>query len=159
MSDEIHRFEAAAEWSGSTAAGPDAFPRRHSVSIPPGGTRIEASTSPAFGGDPHLLNPEQMLVAATLSCHLLAFLTICANSRIDALAYGGEAVGEMPAGLRPLRVTRIVVRPRITVAAGTDLARVRRIVDMAHRACIVSNSLTSEVVVEPEIIEARATGG
>jgi len=55
----------------------------------------------------------------------------------------------------PARITRIVLRPRIEVAPGTDEARVRKAVERAHGDCFIANSLTSEMTIEPAILEVR----
>jgi organic hydroperoxide reductase OsmC/OhrA len=56
----------------------------------------------------------------------------------------------MPEGKR-MSITKIVLRPRIVVAAGTKLDRVRRLVDLAHEQCFIASSLKSEIVVEAAI--------
>jgi organic hydroperoxide reductase OsmC/OhrA len=50
-----------------------------------------------------------------------------------------------------MRFTDIVLRPRLTIAAGTDRARVERALEKAKRGCLVSASLVPEVRLEPEI--------
>ena len=42
-----------------------------------------------------------------------------------------------------------MLRPHIVVGPGTGEARLRHLVDLAHRECYVANSLRSEIVVEP----------
>jgi organic hydroperoxide reductase OsmC/OhrA len=54
----------------------------------------------------------------------------------------------MPEHDKPLRITRIRLRPRITVAAGTDLDKLPRLVELAHQHCFIANSLTSEMDIE-----------
>jgi organic hydroperoxide reductase OsmC/OhrA len=60
----------------------------------------------------------------------------------------------MPMDARPVRITRIVLRPRVTVAPGTDHALVERLLHQGHDECYIANSLTTEVVIEPTIVEA-----
>ena len=60
----------------------------------------------------------------------------------------------MPDGERPVRITQISLRPRITVAAGTDLDRARRAVEIAHRECYVANTVTAAIAIEADITEA-----
>lgn len=108
-----HRYTTRTRWQGSTGAGYDAYDRAHAASAPPAEAEIRLSSDPAFGGDPALLNPEQLLVLAASSCQLLSFLAVAARARIDVVAYEDDAEGEMPEEPRPVRVTRIVLRPRI----------------------------------------------
>ncbi len=64
-----------------------------------------------------------------------------------------EAV-EQSEDQKPMRITRITLRPRIIVAAGADLDRVRRLVTQAHDGCFIANTLNAEVVIDPVIAYA-----
>ena len=149
-----HAYRSRLSWQGSTAAGYDAYDRTHRVAVPPAGTELELSSDPAFKGDERLPNPEQLLLAAASSCQLLSFLAIAARSRVDVLAYEDEADAIMPEDSKPMRITRITLRPKIAVAAGADLDRVRRMVDSAHKTCFVANTLNAELVIEPRVAHA-----
>ena len=50
-----------------------------------------------------------------------------------------------------MRFTQIVLRPRMAVPAGVDAVRLRRALEKAERACLVSRSLDTPVRLEPEI--------
>ena len=99
-----------------------------------------------------LLNPEQLLVAVASSCQLLAFLAVAARARIDVVAYADDASGEMPGDDLPMRITRIDLRPSITVRGEVALERVEHLVEVAHRECFIANSLRSDIVVTPTVI-------
>jgi organic hydroperoxide reductase OsmC/OhrA len=147
----VHRYTASCAWQGSTAGGYDTYERTHEAKAPPAPAALQLSSDPAFRGDPGLLNPEQLLVLAASSCQLLSFLAVAARARIDVIEYRDDADGEMPDDDLPMRVTRITLRPRITIRGDVDDARVRHLVEVAHRECFIANSLTTEVVVEPGI--------
>ncbi|MGB7159899.1 MAG: hypothetical protein WBD40_17665, partial [Tepidisphaeraceae bacterium] len=67
-----HRYTTTTRWRGSTGAGYDAYDRAHEAGAPPADATTMLSSDPAFGGDPRLLNPEQLLVLAASSCQLLS---------------------------------------------------------------------------------------
>ncbi|HYV59876.1 MAG TPA: OsmC family protein [Acidimicrobiia bacterium] len=150
----VHRYTASCAWHGSTALGYDAYDRRHRAEAPPAPSTLELSSDPAFRGDVALLNPEQLLVTAAASCQLLSFLAVAARARIDVVDYQDEAEGEMPEDDPPMRITRITLRPRITIRGTVDEERIGHLVDVAHRECFIANSLTTEVVIEPEVMRA-----
>lgn len=154
MPGAVHRYTVRARWSGSTAAGYDAYDRRHEVEAPPARATLTLSADAAFRGDPALLDPEQLLVAAASSCQLLSFLAVAARAGIDVRHYRDDAEGTMAEDDPPARITRIVLRPTITVAPGTGEERVRHLVEVAHRQCYIANSLTTEILVEPTVVEA-----
>ncbi|MDN5797749.1 MAG: OsmC family protein [Intrasporangium sp.] len=148
MSD--HVYDVTLRWKGSTAAGYEGYERSHTVG--PAGLEIDSSADPHFRGDPGLLNPEQLLVMAASSCQMLSFLAVAAYAHVDVLEYTDETTGLMPAGVRPTRITKVTLRPRITVAAGTDPALVARLVEKGHRGCFIANTLNAEMVIDPTIV-------
>jgi organic hydroperoxide reductase OsmC/OhrA len=151
----VHRYSARTSWQGSTAQGYDAYDRAHGASAPPAHTQLALSSDPAFNGDPARLNPEQLVVLAASSCQLLSFLAVAARARIDVVAYEDEAEAVMPEADRPVRITQITLRPRITVKGDAPAdERLRKLVETAHRQCYVSNSLSTEIAVEPTFVRA-----
>jgi len=148
--ERVHRYTVSSRWRGSTGAGYDAYDRSHEVEATPAVT-LALSSDPAFRGDATLLNPEQLLVMAASSCQLLSFLAVAARARIDVVEYRDDAEGEMPENDPPMRITRITLRPQIVVWEDVNEARVRHLVEVAHRECFIANSLQTEVVVEPQI--------
>lgn len=147
----IHVYRSRLEWQGSTGHGYESYERTHRVGVPPAHAELTLSSDPAFGGDAALPNPEQLLLAAASSCQLLSFLAIAARSKLDVITYADEAEAVMPEHERPMRITRITLRPRIVVAAGADHDRVHRLLDKAHKACFIANTLNAEITVEPTI--------
>jgi organic hydroperoxide reductase OsmC/OhrA len=149
-----HRYAVHCSWSGSTGAGYETYDRAHAGSTTPGApaTSLKLSADPAFRGDPTRLNPEQLLVLAAASCQLLSFLAVAARARLDVVGYDDDATGEMPEDDPPVRITRIVLRPRITTRGPVKEDRVRHLVAVAHRECYIANSLRTDIVIEPTII-------
>ena len=148
----MHRYTASCAWQGSTADGYDGYARTHEAKVPPASATLQLSSDPVFRGDPALLNPEQLLVLAASSCQLLSFLAVAARARIDVIEYRDDAEGEMPEGDPPMCVTRIALRPRITIRGDVDDARVGHLVEVAHRECFIANSLKTEVVIQPRVM-------
>ena len=157
MSDQ-HVYRANCAWHGSTAGGYRDYQREHVATAPPAHDALTLSADPAFLGQSERLNPEQLVVMAAASCQLLSFLAVAARARINVLSYEDDAVGVMPNDDRPIRLTRIELRPRIIVASGTTVEKVCHLVDLAHHECYIANSLRTEVSVRPEVEIHRALG-
>lgn len=149
-----HRYRATCSWEGSTGDGYDAYDRRHGAAAPPSEAALALSGDPAFRGDPRLLNPEQLLVLAAASCQLLSFLAVAATARIDVVGYTDDAEGVMPEDPAPMSITRIVLRPHITVRGDVEDARLEHLCEVAHRECFIANSLRTEITVEPTFTRA-----
>lgn len=142
-----HAYRSSLSWSGSTADY-DSYDRRHELTLGP--VSLAVSADVAFRGDPDLPNPEQLLVAAASSCQLLSFLAVASRSRVEVVRYSDDAEGVMPESEVPMRVTSIVLRPRVVVRGGS-VQRVERLLHKAHEHCYIANSLTSEIVLEPSV--------
>lgn len=153
MEEAIHSFHTALSWSGSTGEGYRDYDRTHRVRALPAEQELTLTADPAFLGQAELLNPEQLLLAAASSCQLLSFLSVASRARIDVVDYTDEAVAEMPVDVAPVRITRIVLRPTITVATNDrprpSDERLRHLTDVAHRECFVAHSLRSTMRIEP----------
>jgi organic hydroperoxide reductase OsmC/OhrA len=144
-----HHYSATCSWSGSTAVGYHDYDRTHQAAAGP--NELTLSSDPAFLGDPARLNPEQLLVLAAASCQLLSFLAVAARARIDVRDYRDDATATMPEEPRPMRLSEIVLRPHIELAAGPSEERVRHLVEVAHQECFIANSLATPVRVEPTV--------
>jgi organic hydroperoxide reductase OsmC/OhrA len=146
-----HRYQAVCRWSGSTGVGYDHYLRTHEISAAPAEAMLKLSGDPAFRGDAKLINPEQLLVMAASSCQLLSFLAVAARKRLDVIEYEDRAEGFMPENDKPVRITRILLKPRIVVK-GADEAAVKKAVEIGHHECYIANSLKTDIQVEPEIV-------
>jgi len=153
MAGTIHTYRTSLTWKGSTGEGYAAYDRTHSVVAPPAEATLTLSSDPAFSGDPSLLSPEQLLVLSASSCQLLSFIAVAARARIDVVAYRDSAEAVMPEDDSPTRITRIDLRPVVTIRPGGDGGpsddRLLHLCEVAHRECYVANSLRTEVVVRP----------
>lgn len=151
-----HHYDAVCSWKGSTGAGYEHYSRAHDMSAPPAQARLALSSDPAFRGDPARLNPEQLLVMAAASCQMLSFLAIAARKRIDVVDYEDRAEGFMPEDDKPVRITRILLKPRITVRGEVDQETVEKMVELAHHQCFIANSLKSDIQIQPDIVIQKA---
>ncbi len=145
---------ATIDWSSDGQFASGRYSRRHEWRFD-GGVVVPGSSSPDVVrvpmSDPAAVDPEEALVAAAASCHLLTFLWAAQKAGFEVESYRDDAEGTMGA-VAPGRmaVTRIVLRPRIVFAGPAPAADVlARLHHEAHEQCFIANSLRSEVVVEP----------
>ena len=117
--------------------------RAHTITL--ADQTVPASSAPERGGDPAKADPEQLLVAAASSCHMLWFLDFSRRERIRVISYEDAAEGEMDGR----RFVRVVLRPAIEFEAEPDAGVLRELHDRAHEACFIAISLNCPVEVEP----------
>ncbi|NVD72216.1 OsmC family protein [Duganella sp. BJB1802] len=149
------QFEAKIEW---TRNGQDFLGQRYSRAHAwrfDGGATVPASSSPLSVplpmSDASAVDPEEALVAATSSCHMLFFLSIAAKRGHTVDSYLDHAVGEMGKNAAgKMAMTRIALRPVIAFAgtAPPGAEELEAIHHEAHDKCYIANTLNCEVVVE-----------
>ena len=141
-----HRI--ALEWNkGDAAFTYEAYTRNHIIRFKDGQETLTASASPPYRGDGSKADPEDMLVAALSSCHMLSFLAIAAKKRLTVTSYQDEAVGFLENEGGKLWISRVILRPRVEMDA--DPETLMQIHHMAHEACFIANSVKTEITVEP----------
>ena len=106
-----------------------------------------ASASPTYKGDGSRCDPEDMLVAALSSCHMLSFLAIAAKKKLTVQSYEDDAVGFLEDDGGKLWISHVILRPKVTIDA--DAATLEHVHHLAHEACFIANSVKTDVKVEP----------
>ena len=111
------------------------------------GLTVRASSAPGFLGSPECVDPEEAFVASLSSCHMLTFLAICAKKKMTVESYDDNAVGFLETQDKKLKMTRVVLRPRVVFGGdkSPDAAVLARLHESAHRACFIANSVTTEI--------------
>lgn len=112
---------------------------------------VPASATKEYRGEAERVNPEEALVAALSSCHMLTFLAVAAKHKLSLDSYEDEAVGVLeknPEGR--LAVTRVTLKPRIVWSPGVTVTPelLAKLHHDAHENCFVANSVKTQVSVE-----------
>jgi peroxiredoxin-like protein len=131
------------------AGGPDGYATLSSPGVPD----LRSAPPEDFGGPGDAWSPEQLLLAAVESCFLLTFRAVAQASHLQWVSMSIETEGVVDRVGGVTRFTEIVVRPRVRLPAGADSARVKRALEKAERACLVSSSLASPIRLQPEIAQ------
>lgn len=150
MSASAPVFTARIRWTGNRGQGTRTYTgygRDWRVETP-GKPPIDCSNDPEIGGDPARHNPEDLLLDAVASCHMLWFLHLASDAGIEVVAYedapeGQGEVLESGAG----RFTQITLRPRIAVVAGADVQCADALHKKVHELCFIARSIACPVKV------------
>ncbi|WP_340116110.1 OsmC family protein [Pelagibius sp. 7325] len=148
-----HHYEAHVTWTGVAGGSTktyQGYSREYRAEFP-GKPPVTGSADPAFRGDPKLHNPEDMLVLSLSACHMLSYLALAALEGLEVVAYEDDAGGTMQQEGKGGRFTEVVLRPRVTLAAGSDVARGEALHEEAHRTCFIANSVNFPVRHEAEV--------
>jgi len=118
-----------------------------------GGKPIKMSASLAYKGSADAIDPEEMLVGAIASCHMLSFLALAAGRKLVVDSYEDDATGalEKNADSR-LAVTRVTLRPNVIFSgAKPDASVLDELHHKAHEACFIANSVKCEITIETPV--------
>lgn len=113
---------------------------------------LETASPVEFGGPGDAWSPEHLLLGSVQACFLLTLRAVAAAMRIEVLRVEVEAAGTVDRQDGVMRFTEIVLQPTVTVAAGTDLERVPKLVEKTERNCLVSASLLTPVRLDTRVV-------
>lgn len=147
-----HMYKLTAEWTGNKGEGTKnvrTYDRSHTVSIQ-GKPELFLTTDNAAVGDKSKLNPEDLLVSALSSCHLLSYLYLCAMEGIVITSYTDNATGimiEEASGAGSFK--EVTLNPIFSVTDESMVARAIELHHKAHEICYIANSVNFEVKCNP----------
>ena len=150
-----HSYNVRVDWTGNNGAGTKnytSYRRDHAVSCE-GKPPILGSSDPKFRGDAARYNPEELLIAALSTCHMLWYLHLCALNHLTVVDYQDAASGileETEDGSGAF--LSALLKPTVTISAGDDLAKARTLHAEAHRYCFIAKSVNFPVEITPEIL-------
>jgi len=142
-----HHYSAHLVWTGAAQGAVKdyaSYSRDYVVRIE-GKPDLVGSSDPLFRGNPERHNPEAWLLAALSACHMLTYLAICARKRIQVAAYEDEASGTMVLAGGGGHFSEVVLRPKVTLAAGSDVKAAEALHKDANRDCFIASSVNFPV--------------
>jgi len=137
------------QWSRDGDFSHEGFSRKHDWKFEDG-PEVCASAAPEYDGDAGCADPEQGLVAAISSCHMLTFLALAAKKRLIVESYTDAAVGHLENNEDGMMaVTRVDLYPKIEFGGDKipDADTISGMHEKAHKHCFIANSVKSEIVV------------
>lgn len=160
MSDRAHTYESHLLWEGNRDGGGTSsyatYGRNYRVRVA-GKPDLLGSANPRFRGDAGLHDPEDLMIAAVSSCHMLSFLALCAREHVAVVAYEDSATAVLRVEADGSgRFEQITLHPRVTLASAVDLDKLARLHDKAHAQCFIANSCSVPIAHQPSAVVAAA---
>ncbi|MEX0298424.1 MAG: OsmC family protein [Kordiimonas sp.] len=156
MSTE-HEYTTQVIWTGNTGEGTKTYKgyERSWDIAAPNKPIIHCSNDPLLGGDPTLMNPEDLLLSSLSACHMLWYLHLASKEKITVQSYEDMpvAIGEtLPNGTG--RFLKATLHPQITVNSGCNIERAISIHNEIHQYCFIARSVNFPISYKPIITEA-----
>jgi organic hydroperoxide reductase OsmC/OhrA len=147
----LHHYNIKSTWTGNTGSGTinvKGYSRAHTVENA-GKQNLELTTDNKHVGEPNKLNPEDLLVTAVASCHMLSYLYVCSLKGVVITSYVDESTGlmkEEDAGGG--QFVEVVLKPRMTVADASMVDKAISLHHDAHEICYIANSVNFPIRIE-----------
>ena len=122
-----------------------------------GKPEIRISSPREFKGEPGHWTPEDLFVGAIEMCQMLTFLALAQKQQLTLVSYKSTARGTLEFVDSQYRFTRVVIMPCVTIEAPGTEAMVQTLMKEAHNRCLVANSVTAVVEVNPSVTVQEAT--
>jgi organic hydroperoxide reductase OsmC/OhrA len=148
-----HRAKVAWRLADGEDFAKGRYSRGHTVDFPGGHTAPGTASAQVVGARwaaEGAVDPEEMLVAAISTCHMLSFLHVARLAGFMVTAYADDAEGVLePNAEGRLAITRVTLRPVIAYDGGApEPAETDHLHHRAHEECFIANSVKTEIVVE-----------
>lgn len=149
---KIHHYQQTVKWTGNRGEGTSnyqSYDRNYNIEIV--GKDIQyGSADPAFLGMPDKINPEDMLLSAVSTCHMLWFLHLCADAGITVVSYtdSPEAwMDEIPG--QGGKFNRILLHPIVSILQAGREEEANALHIAAGKKCFITNSCNFPVEYAP----------
>ena len=143
-----HQYSLKVKWTGNLGEGTSSYysyERSHTVSSERK-VDILCSSDPVFRGDKTKYNPEEFLVAALSSCHMLSYLHLCADFGIVVLDYEDNPHGTMTETANGGgHFTNVTLYPTVIVKEEIMIEKANELHEKAHELCFIANSCNFKI--------------
>jgi peroxiredoxin-like protein len=113
---------------------------------------MQVATPPQFPkGVDKVWSPEHLFTAAVNSCLMTTFLSIAENSKLEFKKFTSKAYGKLEMQEGRYIMSEIILMPSLTINKEEDRERAMRILNKSEAACLISNSIRSKIIFNPEI--------
>lgn len=136
------QYQTGLSWSGDRAGWLSAESK----------PRLRVASPPEFKGEAGVWTPEDLFVAAVDICTMTTFMAFAQHKKLGLVAYETMAEGLLRFVESGYEFTEITLRPKITVASAEEVDRAHKILEDAHKTCLIARSIKTTVRVVPTII-------
>jgi len=138
-----HIYEINLQWNAE---------RKGTLSSPVLPTQIEVATPPDFPkGMKDIWTPEHLFIASVNSCYMATFLVVAENSKFEFISFDCNSVGIVETINETLAVTQITLKPKVVIKSAQHEEQLKKILEKSNKECLISNSVTTKISLEPII--------
>ncbi|CAL2102410.1 OsmC family peroxiredoxin [Tenacibaculum sp. 190130A14a] len=149
-------YTATVIWTGNNGKGTlnyNSYERSYTMNInnkPP----ILGSSDAAFKGDGTKHNPEELLITAIASCHMLWYLHLCSEENVIITAYQDGVSGVMKIDANGKgSFSKVILNPTVTVLEASMKEKAIALHQKANEYCFIANSVNFTIEHNPICID------
>jgi peroxiredoxin-like protein len=124
------------------------------ITSSPGLADLETAAPAEFGGPGDQWSPETLLVAAVADCFILSFKAIARASKLEWISLSCDVEGILEKVDRVTQFTAFNLRASVDVPEGTRAEKAVRLMQMAEKSCLITNSLKADSHLEADVTVA-----
>jgi len=138
MTMETHEYPVHLTWTTG---------RRGQLTAPEIDHPLEVATPPEFpSGVAGVWSPEHYYTAAVVSCFMTTFLAIAEMSKLSYVSFECASKGILSKDENNhYLMSKVVLMPTLVIDREEDVDKAERILQKAEKACLITNSIKSEV--------------
>lgn len=114
---------------------------------------LETAPPVEFDGPGNVWSPETLLCAALADCFILTFRAVARASKFEWSKLDCHVEGTLDRAQGVAQFTKFTVHASLAVVGKVDEAKARALLAKAEHACLISNSLKSERVLQINLVE------
>lgn len=145
---KAHRYAMRLVWTGNKGEGTStyrSYDRSYTISVK-NKPDFLGSSDAMFRGDASKYNPEDLLVMALSSCHLLSYLHLCAVNGIVVTSYEDDAVGVMTEdAIRGGFFSEVTLNITVKITDDAKKELAMKLHHDANKLCFIANSVNFPV--------------
>lgn len=149
-----HPYSIQLNWTGNSGQGTanyTSYERSYEIAVE-GKPPLQGSADPQFRGEASKYNPEELLVAAISSCHMLWYLHLCANANILVTKYQDHAVGELSIEKGGSgQFTMVDLNPVIEISDPAQIEAATAFHQKAAEYCFIARSVNFPIHHHPSV--------
>lgn len=113
---------------------------------------LDTAPPAAFGGPGDRWSPETLLVASVVDCLVLTFRSVARASKFEWRSISCDTTGTLERVDGRNLFTRFETTVTLTVPAGADAERAKRLLEKSEQACLITNSLKAETHLHANVV-------
>lgn len=124
--------------------------KNHNIEIA-GKETLQLSAAKAFKGDPTKHNPEDLLLSAVSSCHMMSYLYCCQKNGIEILKYEDNTTAVLETNMKGGgEIILVELQPVIQLKDFSQIDLALQLHQEASQLCFIANSCKFPVKYYPD---------